>query len=130
MEFQKLFESNNVGSLELKNRIIMPPCTTGMAKDGYVTEKMKNHYAVIAQGGVAMITVEDGMVDSTIGRHDPCDLYVDDDKYIPGLTQLANLIKLNGAKAAIQINHGGSRSGKILNGYLAFFLGERDRKNG
>ena len=41
MAFVKLFETCRLGSLELKNRMIMPPCSTNMGKDGFVTERMK-----------------------------------------------------------------------------------------
>ena len=124
MAFTKLFETCRIGSLELKNRMIMPPCSTNMGKDGFVTERMKNYYATIAKGGVGMIVVEDCIVESNFGRHTFSDIHIDDDKYLPGLTQLANGIKAHGAKATIQINHGGRRSGRIVNGCLAYTDGK------
>jgi 2,4-dienoyl-CoA reductase-like NADH-dependent reductase (Old Yellow Enzyme family)/thioredoxin reductase len=124
MAFTKLFETCRIGSLELKNRMIMPPCSTNMGKDGFVTERMKNFYSTIARGGVGMIVVEDCIVESNFGRHTFSDIHMDDDKYLPGLTQLANGIKAHGARAAIQVNHGGRRSGRIVNGYLAYTDGK------
>ena len=35
---------------------------------------------------------------------------IDDDKYIPGLKKLAESIKRRGARAAIQLQHGGYKS--------------------
>ena len=124
MKFPKLFSTCHIGKLELRNRIIMLPITTNFAKDGHVTERMKNYYATIARGGAGMVMVEDAMIDSLLGRHTVNDLHIDDDSYVPNLNQLANCIKAQGARAAIQINHGGQRAGKIINGYLDFTKGK------
>ncbi len=123
MEFPKLFGACHIGTLGLRNRIIMPPCTTNFAKDGFVTDRMKNFYATIAKGGVGMIVVEDAIVESSLGKHSVNDIHIDDDKYIPGLTQLVNCIKAHGAKAVLQLSHAGRRAGKILNGHLALTNG-------
>lgn len=118
------FETCKIGTMELRNRIIMPPVTTNFAREGFVTEKMKNYYAARGQGGVGMIIVEDAIVDSALGRHTANDLYIDDDRYIPGLAQIANCIKAQGARAVLNINHGGRRAGKVVNGRLEFTNGK------
>jgi 2,4-dienoyl-CoA reductase-like NADH-dependent reductase (Old Yellow Enzyme family)/thioredoxin reductase len=123
MVFPRLFEPCRIGSLELENRIIMPPCTTNFAQEGFVTDKMVRHYASIARGGVAMIVVEDVIIDSTHGRHAARDLFIDDDRYLSGLKGLADCIKANGARAAVHLNHGGRRAGKVMQGRLALTAG-------
>lgn len=124
MEFKKLFEACGIGTLALRNRIIFPPCTTNFAtKDGFVTDKMKDYYATIAKGGVGAVVVEDAIVESSLGIHHLNSLRVDNDKYLPGLTQLANSIKAHGAKAILHISHAGRRAGRIMNGRLEFTNG-------
>jgi len=118
MALSKLFKTCYIGTMELRNHIIMPPITTNFTSEGFVTDKLKNYYAAIAKGGVGMIIVEDAMTDSVLGRHTVDDLHIDDDKYLPGLTQLANSIKAHGCRAVLHINHAGRRAGRIRNGYL------------
>ena len=118
MTFSKLFKTCYIGTMELRNRIIMPPISTNFASEGFVTDKMKNYYAARAKGGVGMIIVEDAIIDSTLGRHTINDLHIDDDEFLPGLTQLANSIKEHGSRAVLHLNHAGRRAGRTLNGYL------------
>jgi dimethylglycine catabolism A len=48
-----------IGSLEIPNRIVMPPMTTRTAdEEGYVTEDTIVYYRARARGGVGLITVE------------------------------------------------------------------------
>ena len=118
MKLSRLFETCQIGTLELRNRIIMPPMTTNLASEGFVTDQTKNYYEARAKGGVGMIMVEDAIVDSALGRHTARDLHIDDDKFLPGLTRLANSIKAHGSRAFLHLSHAGSRAGRILNGYL------------
>lgn len=118
MTLLKLFQTCSIGTMELRNRIIMPPVSTNFASEGFVTDTMKNYYAARAKGGVGMIIVEDAIIDSTLGRHTINDLHVDDDEFLPGLTQLANSIKEHGSRAVLHLNHAGRRAGRTRNGYL------------
>jgi 2,4-dienoyl-CoA reductase-like NADH-dependent reductase (Old Yellow Enzyme family) len=68
--FSKLFESTKIGSMHLKNRIIMPAMSTTLAnKEGLVTDAMKGYYEARARGGVGMVIVENASVDFPQGRH-------------------------------------------------------------
>ena len=59
------------------------------------------------KGGVGAIIVEVTCVDSPLGLNTRGMLVIDDDKYIPGMTQLADVIHEGGAKAFLQISHTG-----------------------
>ena len=67
---------------------------------------MKAWYRERSKGGVGLIIVETTAVDPG-GRTWPHELLIHDDKFIPGLHELAHAIKEHGARAAIQINHTG-----------------------
>ena len=45
--------------MELRNRVVMPPMTTGFARGGFVTETMIDYHTARAKGGVGLIIVED-----------------------------------------------------------------------
>ena len=119
MKFQKVFSPIKIGHLELPNRIVSPPMTSSSTKDGFVGDRMLALYQQIAGSGVALVIVEDAMVDTPTGKHQIEDVAIDDDKYIPGLARLADTIKSQGAKAAIQISHAGRQAGRLIDGWLA-----------
>ena len=116
--FTKLFERGRIGSLELKNRLIMPPMATNYAsKDGTVTDRQIDYYAERAKGGVGLIIVEVSCVDSPVGRGMARQICIDDDKFIPGLNKLAKAIEKHGAKAAIQLHHAGRQTSSEITGH-------------
>jgi 2,4-dienoyl-CoA reductase-like NADH-dependent reductase (Old Yellow Enzyme family)/thioredoxin reductase len=93
--------------MQLKNRIVMTPMGTNMAAGGYVNRKILDHYEARARGGVGLIVVEVTGVDSPAGKNTADMLMLDDDKYIPGMTELVYTIHKYGAKAVLQISHTG-----------------------
>jgi 2,4-dienoyl-CoA reductase-like NADH-dependent reductase (Old Yellow Enzyme family)/thioredoxin reductase len=106
----KLFTPINIGKLEVKNRIVMPAMATGFAsEDGQVTERMISYYEERAKGGVGLIILEYTGVERR-GRPLPMQNMIDMDRFIPGLQKLVEVIKKHGAKAAIQLQHGGIKA--------------------
>ncbi|MFC1982272.1 hypothetical protein ACFLV5_00545 [Chloroflexota bacterium] len=56
VELKKLFERGRIGTLELKNRLVMSPMGTHTAsEEGYVTQRMIDYYVARARGGVGLI---------------------------------------------------------------------------
>lgn len=107
--FKKLFESGYIGQLHIKNRIVMPAMATGTSTpDGFVTQKTKDYYENRASGGAGLVIVEYTCIDFPRGQGSALQLAVDDDKFIPGLSQLAKVIQSHGAKAALQLHHAGN----------------------
>jgi 2,4-dienoyl-CoA reductase-like NADH-dependent reductase (Old Yellow Enzyme family)/thioredoxin reductase len=116
-QFPRLFEPGRIGSLELKNRLVMPPMATNYAlKDGSVTQRQIDYYEERAKGGVGLVIVGISCVDSTSGKGAARQIVIDDDKFIPGLSKLAEAIRQHGAKAAIQIHHAGRQTWARLTG--------------
>ena len=115
--FPKLFSPGRIGEMELRNRIVMPPMGTGHGStEGYVTEKLTDYYEARAKGGVGLVIIEVTCVDAATGMDMPGRLVVDDDKFVPGLSQLAEAIHRHGAKAALQLHHGGRVAKSALTG--------------
>jgi 2,4-dienoyl-CoA reductase-like NADH-dependent reductase (Old Yellow Enzyme family)/thioredoxin reductase len=116
--FPKLFEPGKIGSLEIKNRLVMPPMATNYAsKDGEITQRQIDYYAERAKGGVGLIIVEISCVDSPVGRGMIRQISIDDDKFIRGLEKLSEAIKKNGARSAIQLHHAGRQTSSDITGH-------------
>lgn len=109
-----VFQPLVINKLEIKNRICMPAMHLNMAEDFMVTDRLVQFYAERARGGAGLITVGFATVDeysagtTNIGAHR--------DDFIPGLSRLAAAIKENGARAAVQINHGGKNTHSMMIG--------------
>jgi len=115
--FQKLFEPTHIRRMELKNRIVMPPMGTNMGtSDGHVTEEVRCHYRERAKGGVGLVIVETTCVDSPVGKTTAYQLAIDDDRFIPGLSRLAETIHQHGAKAVLQLQHAGRGAKSSITG--------------
>ena len=105
-----------IGSLEIPNRIVMPPMTTRTAdEEGYVTDDTVAYYLARAQGGVGLITVEMASPEKA-GRHRRREIGIYDDRFLPGLTRLVDEIHRAGAKASIQLGHGGGHTRRDICG--------------
>ena len=107
-QFAKLLEPGKIGQMTLKNRMVMPPMVTMYgSEEGYVTQRIKDYYEARARGGIGLIIVEAICVNAPEGRGFHQQLIIDDDKFILGLKELAETIQRHGARAALQIHHGG-----------------------
>jgi len=104
----KLTDPIQIKSIQLRNRLVMAPIATGMAKDNAVADAHLRWYSVPSQF-VGFVVVEASGVDPD-GAILPNLIGVWDDRFIPGLRKLAETIHGNGAKTIIQLVHGGARS--------------------
>ncbi|WP_430611396.1 NADH-dependent flavin oxidoreductase [Enterococcus sp. DIV0876] len=90
----------------LKNRLMMSPMTTQLSFfNGVITKDEINYYAERAGGVGAIITGAANVQD--IGKGWPGELSIADDETLPRLKELADAIHAKGAKAIVQIFHGG-----------------------
>ena len=108
--FEHLFSGIKLGSLELKNRIVMAPMATGFFENGQVTSQAREFYLARARGGVGLtivggvyITWPDSADTSSIGRH----AHLKDDSVIKGWQDLIKELHQFGAKVGVQIFHPG-----------------------
>lgn len=93
--------------MAIRNHLVMPPMVTQYgSEEGYVTERSRNYYAARAWGGVGLIIIEATYVDKP-GQAFKNQLAISNDKFIAGLSSLAEAIHKGGARASIQLHHGG-----------------------
>ncbi|HMJ30661.1 MAG TPA: NADH:flavin oxidoreductase, partial [Xanthobacteraceae bacterium] len=99
-----------IGSVEIPNRIVMPPMTTRTADaEGYITDDSVAYYLARARGGVGLITIEMASPEKA-GRHRRREVGIYDDRFVPGLTRLVDELHRAGSKVSIQLGHGGGHT--------------------
>lgn len=106
----RLWEPFRIGQMELRNRMVMSPMITRYgSKEGYITERTKNYYEARARGGTALLIVEATYV-HPCGQAFANQLGISNDSFIPRMSELVQAIHRHGAKAAIQLHHGGRKA--------------------
>lgn len=115
-KYPNLLSPGNIGKVKLRNRVIMAAMGMSQSDNGFVNTAVLNHYSARARGGVGAIIVEVTCVDTPLGLNTKGMLVIDDDKYIPGMTELAGVIHAGGAKAFLQISHTGRGARRAIIG--------------
>lgn len=115
--YAHLLAPARLGSLELPNRIVMPPMATHLAApDGSVSNQEIAFYVTRAQGGAALL-MTGSMVTATDLEPPPGPWgRADDDRYLPGLTRLASAVHQAGGRIAAQLSPGAGRLGAPATG--------------
>lgn len=109
----KLLTPVKIGQLVLKNRVVMPAMHLGYCRDGFVTDKLVEFYRERARGGVGLIIVGGCAID----EHGFSNMInINDDRYIPGLAELAAGVHAEGGKIAAQLFQPGRCSYSFLSG--------------
>jgi len=105
----------SIKSLQLANRVVMPPMGTGLGNaDGTVSAETIAYLKRRAHGGPGLIITEITAV-HPLGVVTPNQLGAYDDRFIPGLKQLIAVGHEAGCKIAMQIHHAGRESFFLLN---------------
>jgi len=108
--FFKLFEPGYIGSLRIGNRIVKAATYTGFASPGgYVSKQLLEHYRELAIGGSGLVIVEMAFVDDIASAAWPNQLGVSNLNHVPGLSQVATIIRESGATACLQLSHCGAQ---------------------
>lgn len=109
----------NVGTAQLKNRLMMAPMATQSADSmGYATSRTVEWYSEKASSGaLALVETEHSYVDLS-GKVDPRQLSSSREDNIPGLAAVAEAIHRSGSLAMLQVSHGGSAA-------LSYFSGRQ-----
>ena len=113
--FKKLSEPFKVGSMELKNRIVMPALNNNYTHRGFMTDLSVDFYVSRARGGAGLITVEASSVDYPRSRSvlNPA---IDDDQYIPMFKEISAGVHRYGSKIIVQLSHVGRQTRKSTTG--------------
>ncbi len=108
-----LFDALDSKTLQLKNRLCMPPMCTYRATDGFVSFFHKAHYGTVIEYGMGMVILEATSVHPE-GRISPDDLGIWKDDHIQGLSEIVTYAKEYDCRIGIQLAHAGMRTHKSL----------------
>jgi len=97
--FKHLFSPIRIGNMDVRNRIVMLPMTTGYCEpDETVGDRFINFFAERAKGGAGLIIIP--FAPAPAGS--PVEPGLFDDRFIPGVRRLTESIHAHGAKTAPQ----------------------------
>ena len=109
--YKELLRPFKMKNFLLKNRIIFAPMSTQMAHiDGSISDQMVDYYTDKATGGPAMVITETFHMDNKASRFTSVQPSIYHDRFIPGLSNLADAIKINGSLSIAQIGHAGRQT--------------------
>lgn len=114
-DFDNLLRPGRIGTLALRNRIIMAPMGSNFAEaDGTCGERIQAYYEARAAGGAALLTMGVCAIAYPAGTAEPYQVGVSDDRFIPGLAGIAERVHKHGAKIAMQLQHAGKTAVRDL----------------
>jgi 2,4-dienoyl-CoA reductase (NADPH2) len=98
-----------IGTMELKNRLVMPAMATNYAFQGHFTDHAIHYYGLRAKGGTGLLIIEGAAIDYP-GARSVLNCSISDDRYIPTLRKLTNEVHHYGTKIALQLMHAGRQT--------------------
>ncbi|SNT04665.1 2,4-dienoyl-CoA reductase [Sphingomonas laterariae] len=103
-----LLAPGRIGTMELRNRIAVTAMGASLAEpDGHIGERILRYHEEQAKGGVGLIITGVAGVAWPVGGNQVNQIAISDDRFLPGLTRLAEAVHAHGAKIAAQLHHGG-----------------------
>jgi 2,4-dienoyl-CoA reductase-like NADH-dependent reductase (Old Yellow Enzyme family)/thioredoxin reductase len=104
---EHLLSPITIRSLTIPNRLVMPPMGTALGNDdSTVSEANLAYIKRRAEGGAGLVITEITEV-HPLGSASPRCIGVWDDKFISGLSKLADVVHAQGSKIAMQLHHTG-----------------------
>lgn len=111
MDYRLLFEPLKIGNLEIKNRFVMPAMDSFYTNKSHeFTKQACNYYGERAKGQFGLIITEYLCV-SEEGLACDTQAGIYDDRFLPGLTMVAERVHKEGAKIFAQLHHAGRIQG-------------------
>jgi 2,4-dienoyl-CoA reductase-like NADH-dependent reductase (Old Yellow Enzyme family)/thioredoxin reductase len=115
-EYPLLFSPGKIGSMELKNRVVMAPMVRNYADEqGRITDRYRGHMGRIARGGVGMMILDATFVGPE-GRGFPRQIGIHSDDMIPGFRALVDELHRWDVKVGPQLHHAGRMTSVRITG--------------
>jgi 2,4-dienoyl-CoA reductase (NADPH2) len=115
-KYPHIFQPGRIGKLETKNRIKYAATETNFPfGDGYVSDREVAYMEAQARGGAGIVTTQGAYPDSKgEGKGFKGSMAIFDDRFIPGLARIADVIRKHNALSCLQILHCGREGGVDL----------------
>lgn len=117
-QFQHLFTPFTIGSVTVRNRIVVPGhATLFMPPDGLPTERILNYWLTKARGGVGLIMTH---VHNVLPRHTEAPpVALQGDAIVPAYRKVVDALHDEGVKFFLQLNHvGGEGNSRYYGGVV------------
>src|SRR5690242_38420 len=109
--FPQLLAPGRIGSLELRNRILMCPMGDSLCeRDGTISANQQAYFEARARGGAALLLVGSVSIAYPRASFDERQVAASDDSQLPGLSDLTAAVHAHGAHIAAQLVHNGQMS--------------------
>jgi 2,4-dienoyl-CoA reductase (NADPH2) len=107
--FEKLLQPGRIGSVTTRNRIVKTGASMCYwhSEHTHMSEKAKAYYGAVARGGVGLLIIESPCIDWPYGTRWAERYRIDDDRFIGGLAELAEVIHAEGCPTFAQMWHDG-----------------------
>ena len=105
MQYPRLFTPIQIGSMTLKNRIVMPAMHHLYTENGYATPRFNEYYWKRVEGGAGLIIVGSCRFDGYGAKANSMSLA--EDSTIPGWQEFTRGVHDRGGKVAVQLYHAG-----------------------
>src|SRR6056297_986896 len=111
MKHPNLLSPGRIGTLALRNRILMCPMGDNQATaGGFVTDQQIDYYEARARGGAALLLVGSVGVTAPDGLSSPHQSAIGDERFLDGWRRLAERVHAHGARVALQLVHNGKNA--------------------
>ncbi|HEX4011832.1 MAG TPA: FAD-dependent oxidoreductase [Solirubrobacteraceae bacterium] len=111
-ELAPLFAPIVLGSVEIRNRIVMAGHSTGLAENYLPSERHVAYYRERARGGAGLIGMAFPVIHPTFQEGGEPRAY--DPAIVPGLARIADAVHAEGGRIAMQLGHGGRQGSSVL----------------
>ena len=93
--------------METRNRMVLPAMDMNVSENGHIEQREIDHYVARAAGGAGLIITGACAIAFPYGAASMKEPGLSDDKYLPGLTALADAVHAAGSKLCVQSTHHG-----------------------
>jgi 2,4-dienoyl-CoA reductase-like NADH-dependent reductase (Old Yellow Enzyme family)/thioredoxin reductase len=115
MQYEKLFSEGRIGSVILKNRVVMPPMEVGMANpDGTPSEQLIAYYEERARNGLGLLITGITRVNGRHGATLPRQLAMTSDRHIEPFARMVERVHAHGTKIFCQLHHPGRQGTSLM----------------
>ena len=109
--FSRLLSPGRIGTLELRNRIVMCPMGDSLCNgDGTISANQAAYFEARARGGAGMLLVGSMGIAYPRASFDERQVGVSDDRFLDGLIDLTTRVHAHGVRIAAQLVHNGQMS--------------------
>ncbi len=116
-----LFESDYIGNVEIKNRMVMAPMISNICNpDGGINDNYISYMERRALGGFGLLITEYAYINDDNSKGSPNELGIISKSYLPKMKRLTDVIHGRGSRIFAQLVHAGGKANPDYNKKMIF----------